>query len=368
MKKTIFLAMMSIFILLMAITAHGQPGFGPIYEDSQYANSQYAIGPYPSEQYLADGSLDQYSEYNTIGMSSPGPNLPGSTAYQTDAPSGAPAPFAPSSPDALRLNIPPETSIVDYKEAPATIEAEDALIYSSDFAPADFAATGFAEGEIVGDEAMGMTLGQQRRATSAVQPTYSSSQKLVISDGLRAKNKLYVSNVAQTTGACRLYGWLPMWLQISSPGPVWFYEWYPSGELRVKYLGYSSAGWNKKWFNGDAPGWHILQYHCNGWSNYIYIYVYGQRTGTWTGQGPYGPEPSRGTSAVTLRSSWLFGYDVYLDDKYIGTEGFGKDLSDGIYRFNVPGDMWHTIVITKDGKSYWETGTFVSGAAYRFTI
>jgi len=59
---------------------------------------------------------------------------------------------------------------------------------------------------------------------------------------------------------------------------------------------------------------------------------------------------------------------VYLDGKYIGTEGFGRDLSDGIYRFNVPGDMWHTIVITKDEKSYWETGTFLSGAAYGFTI
>lgn len=370
MKKTIFLAMTSFFILLMAITANGQPGFGPTYRDSQYANSQYAIGQYPSDQYIADGGVDPYSEYNPIGTLSAGTNFPESTVYQTDTPSGAPAPIAPSSPNVLGLNIPPETSIVDYKEAPASIEAEDALTIASNFAPADFAATGMAASEIERAETAGKgkTIGPQRRATSAVQPTYSSSQKLVVPDGVSAKNKLYVNNVAQTTGACRLYGWLPMWLQITSPGPVWFYEWYPSGELRVKYLGYSSAGWNKKWFNGDIPGWHILQYHCNGWSNYIYIYVYGQRTGVWTGQDPYGPEPFRGTSAVTLRSSWLFGYDVYLDDKYIGTEGFGKDLSDGIYRFNVPGDMWHTIVITKDQKSYWEKGTFVSGAAYRFTI
>lgn len=159
-----------------------------------------------------------------------------------------------------------------------------------------------------------------------------------------------------------------MWLQISSSGPLWIYEWYPNGELSVKYLGYSSAGWNKKWFNGDVPGWHILQYYCNGWSNYIYVYVYGQGSGTWTDRNSYVPVPLSGTAAVTLRSSWLLGYDVYLDGEYIGTEGFGKDLSDGIYRFNVPGNMWHTIVISKDGESYWETGTFLSGATYRFTI
>ncbi|MCK9587407.1 hypothetical protein, partial [Methanothrix soehngenii] len=110
------------------------------------------------------------------------------------------------------------------------------------------------------------------------------------------------------------------------------------------------------------------QYYCNGWSNYIYVYVYGQGSGTWTDRNSYTPAPPSGTAAVTLRSSWLLGYDVYLDGEYIGTEGFGKDLSDGIYRFNVPGNMWHTIVISKDGESYWETGTFLSGAAYRFTI
>ena len=148
-----------------------------------------------------------------------------------------------------------------------------------------------------------------------------------------------------------------MWLQTSGSGPIWFYEWSPNGQLRVNYLGYASAGWQKKWFNGDAPGWHILQYYSQGWSNYIYIYVYD------------GGKPSyTGTSAVILRSSWFKGYDIYLDGKYVGTEGSGSDLLDGIYDFRVQGGMWHTIVISKNGQSYDETGTFVSGAAYRFTI
>ncbi len=192
---------------------------------------------------------------------------------------------------------------------------------------------------------------------------------MVVSQGVRAKNKLYVSFVPQTVAGCGLYGWQPMWLQTTGSGPIWFYEWYPNGQLNVNYLGISSAGWQKKWFNGDTPGWHILQYYSQGWSNYIYIYVYGGGSGYWTNQGPYaGTATPAGTSAVTLRSSWFKGYDVYLDGKYVGTEGYGSDLLDGIYNFKVPGGMWHTIVISKNGESYDETGTFVSGAAYRFTI
>lgn len=345
MNKTVFLAMMSIFTLIMAISAIGQGGFGPTYADSNYGDLQY-----------------DDVQFNDNTISGSGSDLQQSTVYQTAAPSGAPAPVAPSSPDVLGLNSPAESTVVDYREAPGSLGSEDSLIAASDFSPNDFAAAGIG-GSFNAEPAS--TLGQQRRGTSSIEYTYPSSSKAVVSEAVKAKNKLYVSYVPQTTGGCKLFSWQPMWLQISSSGPFWFYEWYPNGELRVKYLGYSSSGWNKKWFNGDVPGWHILQYYCNGWSNYIYIYVYGSY---WTGQESNVPTPSSGTSSVTLRSSWLSGYDVYLDGDYVSTEGFGTDLSDGIYRFNVPGDMWHTIVITKDGKSYWETGTFVSGAAYRFTI
>jgi len=344
MKKTAFLAMISIFVVFMAISAIGQGGFGPTYADSDYADVQYR------DVQLYDTAMGR------------GSDLQQGTVYQTAAPSGAPAPIAPISPDILGLNIPAESTVVDYKEAPGSLGAEDSLIGASDFAPTDFAAAGI---DRTSNAQPALTMGQQRKGATSTEYTYPSTSKAVVSEVVKAKNKLYVSYVPQTTGGCRLFSWQPMWLQISSSGPVWFYEWYPSGELRVKYLGYSSAGWNKKWFYGDVPGWHILQYYCNGWSNYIYIYVFGSY---WTGQQPSTPASSSGTAAVTIRSSWLFGYDVYLDGEYIGTEGLGRDLYDGIYRFNVPGDMWHTIVITKDGKSYWETGTFLSGAAYRFTI
>jgi hypothetical protein len=61
--------------------------------------------------------------------------------------------------------------------------------------------------------------------------------------------------------------------------------------LDTNYAGnvYSSS-WYKRWFFADVPGWHILQYYCNGWSNYIYIYVNGP-SGYWVNPTP-SPSPA----------------------------------------------------------------------------
>ncbi len=142
-------------------------------------------------------------------------------------------------------------------------------------------------------------------------------------------------------------------------------------ETRATYLGYSYPGWFKRWFFGDVPGWHILQYYCSGWSNYVYIYVYGPGSywvSPYPGQGIQPIPPSSGYSTVILRSDWFQGYDVYLDGSYVGTEGAGGDPLDGRYTLRVPGNRWHTIVITGNGESYDESGTFLSGYTYRFTL
>lgn len=75
--------------------------------------------------------------------------------------------------------------------------------------------------------------------------------------------------------------WLPLWSKISRPGAYWSYEWTvcSSGPSyyctpEVKNFGYKNAGWYQTWFKGNNPGWHILSYHSNDWSNYIYIYVW----------------------------------------------------------------------------------------------
>jgi hypothetical protein len=76
-----------------------------------------------------------------------------------------------------------------------------------------------------------------------------------------------------------------------SRGYIWFYEWYPSGSLDTQYAGYANyQGWYKRWFFADVPGWHILQYYCNGWSNYAYVYVNGPR-GYWVNPNP-NPTPT----------------------------------------------------------------------------
>ena len=355
MSKTTFLAITSTFLLLMAISAQGQPNSGQFNMDGYYANN-----PNPADQLSGNPNSNQYPDlYPDQNSYAGNDGMQANTGSSSSAPSGAPTPFPPSSPESLGIQIPTESSSAS--SAASSAYSSGALTPSSDEAGQALIPANFA------------TAGQLTDNLRNGQSNYPSQSGMVISQGIKAKNKLYVSFVPQTVAGCGLYGWQTMWLQTSGSGPIWFYEWYPNGRLSVNYLGIASAGWQKKWFNGDTPGWHILQYYSQGWSNYIYIYVYGGGSGYLTNQEPYSgavtSAPSyTGTSAVTLRSSWFEGYDVYLDGKYVGTEGSGSDSLDGVYNFRVQGGMWHTIVISKNGQSYDETGTFVSGASYRFTI
>ena len=99
---------------------------------------------------------------------------------------------------------------------------------------------------------------------------------MIVPPGGVALNSLYVSYAPRTVASCNLYANLPLWMKTSGAGNIWFYEWYPSGMLDTHYAGYRPfPGWYKRWFFADTPGWHILQYYCNGWSNYAYIYVNG---------------------------------------------------------------------------------------------
>jgi hypothetical protein len=65
----------------------------------------------------------------------------------------------------------------------------------------------------------------------------------------------------------------------------------PYGKLAT-YAGYVyHPGWYKRWFLADVPGWHILQYYCNGWSDYAYIFVYSSG-GYWANPAP-NPIPNK---------------------------------------------------------------------------
>ena len=71
---------------------------------------------------------------------------------------------------------------------------------------------------------------------------------------------------------------LPLWSKIGRPGTYWSYEWAQCGASycypEVKNFGYKDIGWYQTMFRSNRPGWHILSYWSNDWSNYIYIYVW----------------------------------------------------------------------------------------------
>jgi hypothetical protein len=97
-------------------------------------------------------------------------------------------------------------------------------------------------------------------------------------------NEYYVQTQSGKLGTVAgvFYGeWLPLWSKVSRSGVYWSSEWticqnqkgyYCSPEVRN--FGYKNIGWYQTWFRGNNPGWHILSYYCNDWSNYIYIYVW----------------------------------------------------------------------------------------------
>lgn len=164
-------------------------------------------------------------------------------------PGGAPTAIAPTSPEALGLQVPQVTSP---SESPAPQE-----------------------------RSMGLTKSDQKAAyvaprglkATATSPVYT---QVIVPPGGYAPNSLYVSYAPQTLAGCNLYANLPLWLSAASSGNIWFYEWYPRGSLNINYAGYAYyPSWFKRWFYADVPGWHILQFYCGGWSNYVYIYVYG---------------------------------------------------------------------------------------------
>jgi hypothetical protein len=154
-----------------------------------------------------------------------------------------------------------------------------------------------------------------------------------------------------------------MWLDVRSYGPLYTYEWYPNGKLVSNYIGnLPYPSWQKMWFYGDAPGWHTLQYYCNGWSNYIYVYVYGGTTP------PPQPPASSCNAKITVSSPYSKGYSVYVDGYYKGGDGQYGDPLDGYYTFYVPGNQQHTIKVYYQGGTYQQTKTYYCGSTYTITL
>ena len=169
-------------------------------------------------------------------------------------------------------------------------------------------------------------------AAPSTQATTTASTYMVVPEGVSVPNKFYIPYSPSTTASCYYGQWVPMWLDNKGYGPLYTYEWYPDGRLVTQYLAnIPYPGWLKMWFYGDAPGWHTLQYFCNGWSNYIYVYVNGGASA------PTQP-PAQGCNArIVVSSPYARGYSVYVDGYYKGGDGQNGDPMDGYYEFYVPG-------------------------------
>ena len=218
-----------------------------------------SLGTASSQPYqYFDNMIDQ-QEYSNNAMGQIG-------QYSTGTSSGAPTPANPTTPESLGLQTP---SVTASQQAPTTQEKSQGLIMSS--------------------EQSAYAAAPQGLTATATSPTYA---QMIVPTGTYAPNSLYIFYAPQTISGCYLSANLPLWMKISGSGNVWFYEWYPPpyGNLITTYAGYVyHPGWYKRWFIADVPGWHILQYYCNGWSNYAYIYVYGSG-GYWVNPTP-NPSP-----------------------------------------------------------------------------
>ena len=100
----------------------------------------------------------------------------------------------------------------------------------------------------------------------------ATSIRLITTPGFQISNLYYVSNIPRTVSSCSLGEEVPIFLDIRNGGQLYNYEWSPNGELRTQEIGnVAYSGMQEQYFYGDSRGLHIMQYYCNGWSNYIYI-------------------------------------------------------------------------------------------------
>jgi len=251
----------------------------------------------------------------------------------------------PPSPESLGLQAPTPTSST---QAPPTSEGTQTLIATS--------------------ESSARAAGPTARSVST-SPTLTA---IIVPPGTSSPNKFYVPYTPSTVASCYFGQWLSLWLNIQGTGQLYSYEWYPNGRLVSQYLtSIRSPSWQKMWFNGDAAGWHTLQYYCSGWSNYIYIYVYGSSNPTPTPPSPYPPSPyppSPGCNAqITVTSNSIRGYSVYVDDNYIGGDGHGN-LRDGTFSFTVSGNQQHSVTVYSNGFSYSQAKFYSCGGRYTLKV
>lgn len=141
-----------------------------------------------------------------------------------------------------------------------------------------------------------------------------------------------------------------------SGGYGYLYEIYPDGTLDKE--GYYFYPYDQIGFYADQVGQHLLMFVIDGQpSNVVVIDVVAYQP----------PQPIYNYASVTVSSSWLRGYDVYVDGNYQATEGMTGEAP-GVVTITVPGDQYHTIAVQSSGFSFSDYRYFSSGWAYTLSV
>ncbi len=211
--------------------------------------------------------------------------------------------------------------------------------------------------------------GAQQYSISGHEPTnvYVGGQSVSYStyhSAYGGTNSLWILGTWSWTqyASCPLWAYLQILAYSPSGGSAEVYEIYPNGNVD-KDATYLWPGYTRMIFQADSVGRYILLFVVNNQpSNAVVIDV---SSGGWPpGPGP-GPVPSY--ARVTVRSSWITGYSVSVDDVRSYNDISDGSL-DGVVSFTVSGDRYHTIKITSPGYLRSYTRLFRSGYAYTLTM
>lgn len=185
---------------------------------------------------------------------------------------------------------------------------------------------------------------------------YAQYQTYALSTGT---NSIWISGSSSWTQ----YAMVPQGSMLSmiamSPagGYGYLYEIYPDGSLDKN--GYYLYPYNRIDFYADEIGEHQLFFNIAGQpSNVIVIDVV-----------PYQPpvQPVYNLAAITISSTWLRGYNVYVDGSFQATEGMTGD-PDGTVTINVLGNQYHNIAIDGSGLTFSDYKYFQAGYAYQLNV
>jgi len=155
-------------------------------------------------------------------------------------------------------------------------------------------------------------------------------------------------------------------------GNGYLYEITPDGKLSKESF-YFFPGSSQIGFYADTIGQHVLLFIIGGQvSNAIVIDVTGYYPQTSPQTAPTYPPtqilppatttPSAsGDTPATIVSQGMKGYQVFLDGKYIGTEGTGGDARDGKFSFRVIGNQNHDVRVYDGRFNYPKTMFFSRG-------